>query len=191
MAGAIQVIQSAYHVMAEAIAAIIEALVALLVVTLELIALLIGLVVELVVGIFFPDRRHRAKAKWQSTSIGRRIAAGCTAVVMVGVVGGVLWFVLRPKPSGMSAPSNRLTQSPTNRLALEVQISSSLESNRSVKISIAEGELGKILAATNRANLLSRIKSSVVVTGHNGSVPTNVPTGRKLEIKIGRELNEN
>lgn len=177
--------------MAEAISALVEALIGILLVTLELFALVVELVAELVIGIFVVARRHRAKAKWQSTSIGKRIAAGFAAVVLVGVVGGVLWYALRPESSEESVFSNRPTHSPTNRLALDVQILSLAESNRSVKVSIAEGEVGKILAATNRVDLLSRIKSSVVVTGHNISVPTNAPSDRKLEIKIGRESNEN
>lgn len=178
--------------MAEIIAGIVEGIAALIELTIHALAYLAKGSATLVLFCISNDYRVRKRIEWQNRPVRKVLALGFSGLCFATLCGSSIWlalFILGPsEPAKLSQQSD---PPGSNHFSLNIHTSSRSGSNQTIQISIPEGGVGKILAATNRADLLTQIKSSMVINGSTNAAGTNLSPGRSFELKFGRTVNGN
>ena len=189
-AGLILQMAHTHSVMAEVIAGIIEGIAALIELVIHALALLAKGSATLVLFSFSANYRARKRVEWHNQPIRKVLALGFSGLCLATLFGFAIWLALAVSDSGKAKSSRQTHFSDSNYFSLNIRRTNQLGSNQVIHIAIPEGAVGKILSATNRTDLLSRLKSSMVVTSQAGSAGTNVSPGDSVEIKIGPVLSE-
>jgi len=176
--------------MAEVIAGIVEGIAALIELVIHALAFLVKGSVTLVSFSFSAGYRARKRIEWQNRPVHKVLALSFSGLCLATLCGATIWLALAVLDSSKPAKLSRQSNPPgSNYVSLNIHTPSRSGSNQSIHISIPEGGVGKILAATNRADLLTQIKSSMMVTGSTNAVGTNLSPGRSFELKFGRTVN--
>lgn len=177
--------------MGEAIAGIIEGLIALLELLIHGILLLVKGSVALIAFIVSPSYRASRNREWQGKPVAKVLTLAFSGLCLATLFGLVTWLaVISFDSKAGSAPVRSAKATGSNHLSFDFRSTSREGTNRALHISIAEGGVERILAASNRADLLTQVKSIKLVTGATNAGGTNLSPGRSFEFKLGRTVTE-
>lgn len=176
--------------MGDAIAAIIEAFVALLQLIAEAIAFLVQGSVTVVGYLLFPTYRDRKNLEWRDRPARKVLALSFSGLCLATLCGLGLWLLIAAnREARATAETPPAANRGSNFVSFAWQRTNSTGSNQSGQIMIGTDEVTKLLAATNGADLLTRVKSIMLTT--NATVSgTNSSPGRSFQFRFGRSETE-
>ncbi len=177
--------------MGDAIAAIVEGLVALLQLIAEALAFLLHGSITLVGYVLFPAYRDRKNLEWRNQPVRKIVALGFSGLCLATLCGLGLWLLISAhRDARATAEISPSALRSTNFVSFAWERTNSIGSNRSGQIVIGKGDVTRLFAATNRADLLRQVKSIIVTSNAADSSNTNSSPGRSFQFKFGRSVTE-
>jgi hypothetical protein len=195
-------IRHAAVVVGDAIAAIIEGLVAFLQLIVEAFLALLQLIAEAiaflvqgsvtVVGyLLFPAYRDRKNLEWRDRPGRKVLALSFSGLCLATLCGLGLWLLTSAhREARATAATPPAANRGSNFVSFAWQRTNSVGSNQSGQIVINTEEVAELLAATNRADLLTRVKSIMLTTNATDGSGTNSSPGRSFQFNFGRSVTE-
>jgi hypothetical protein len=175
----------------DAIAAIIEGFVALLQLIAEAIAFLVQGSVTVVGYLLFPTYRDRKNLEWRDRPVRKVLALSFSGLCLATLCGLGLWLLTSAYTEARATAENPPAAARgSNFVSFAWQRTNSVGSNRSGQIVINTEEVAELFAATNRADLLTRVKSIMLTTNATDVSGTNSSPGRSFQFKFGRSVTE-
>jgi hypothetical protein len=175
----------------DAIAAIIEGFVALLQLIAEAIAFLVQGSVTVVGYLLFPTYRDRKNLEWRDRPSRKVLALSFSGLCLAALSGLGLWLLTSAyREARAPAETPPAANHGSNFVSFAWQRTNSAGSNQSGQILINTEEVAGLLAATNGADLLTRVKSIMLTTNATDVSGTNSSPGRSFQFKIGRSVTE-
>jgi hypothetical protein len=175
----------------DAIAAIIEGLVALLELIAQALAFLLQGSITVVGYLLFPTYRDRKNLEWRDRPVRKLLALSFSGLCLATLCGLGLWLLTSAhREARATAESPPADARGSNYVSFAWQRTNSIGSNQSGQIVIGTEEVTQLLAVTNGADLLTRVKSIMLTTNATSAGGTNSSPGRSFQFRFGRSVTE-
>jgi hypothetical protein len=145
-----------------------------------------------VVGyLLFPAYRERKNLEWHDRPVRKVLTLSFSGLCLATLGGLGFWLLTSAnREARATAETPSAATHGSNFVSFAWQRTNSIGSNQSGQIVIGTEEVTKLLAATNRADLLTRVKSIMLTTNATDVSGTNSSPGRSFQFKFGRSETE-